>query len=90
MKRRTRVKVNLDLEVAEILDAIADEIGADDLLPKPSRSDLLNKGALLYIHCARKKKKLRLAIQRVEAKQATAKSEDRKLPRLVPKERTAS
>lgn len=90
MAKRTSIKVNLEPEIAEILDAIAEEIGLDDLLPRPSRSDLLNKAALLYIQRARNRKNLRLAIERVEAKHETARPETRKLPRLLLSERSAS
>lgn len=83
MARRVRVKVNLEPAVAEVLDALAEEIGRDELVPRPSRSDLLNKAALLYIGRARKRKGLRLAIERVEARYDAESSEKRKLLRVV-------
>ena len=66
MGKRTQIKVNLEPQIAEILDAVADEIGRDELVPRPSRSDLLNKAALLYIKQARKRKKLSRVIALVE------------------------
>jgi hypothetical protein len=68
MAKRIQAKVNLDPKIAEILDAVAQEIGSDELTPRPSRSDLLNKAALLYIKRARKRKRLRRVIQLVESK----------------------
>jgi hypothetical protein len=64
---RIRSKINLDPTTVSLLDAIADAIGDDELVPRPSRSDLINKAALLYVERARRRKKLRRAIERIEA-----------------------
>jgi hypothetical protein len=64
---RIRSKVNLDPTTVSLLDAIAEAIGDDELVPRPSRSDLINKAALLYIERAKRRRKLRRAIERVEA-----------------------
>lgn len=63
---RVSTKINLDPLTTAVLDAIADAI-ADELVPRPSRSDLLNKAALLYVERARRREKLRRAIEGVEA-----------------------
>ena len=82
MAKRIQAKVNLDPKIAEILDAVAQEIGSDELTPRPSRSDLLNKAALLYIERARKRKRLRRVIQLVESKYSVESA--RKLKVLKP------
>lgn len=64
---RIRSRINLDPMTLSLLDAIADAIGDDELVPRPSRSDLINKAARLYIERARRRKKLRRAIERIEA-----------------------
>ncbi len=74
MKNRIQVKVNLDIGTAEMLDAIAAAIGSDELTPKPSRSDLLNKAALLYIDRARRRARIHKAIEEVESRLAHPKN----------------
>ena len=48
VKTKRRIKADLDLMVAEILDLIATKIETE-LVPRPTRSALLEKAAYLFI-----------------------------------------
>jgi hypothetical protein len=67
-RKRQKAHVSLDPTITEILDAIAARMGEDPLYPIPSRSDLLNKAAALYIARCKERPELREVIETVEAK----------------------
>jgi putative NIF3 family GTP cyclohydrolase 1 type 2 len=69
---KVKVHVNLDVAVTELLDVIAERMGDDPLYPVPSRSDLLNKTALLYIARCKERPDLKEAIEKVEQRAASA------------------
>lgn len=66
--KKVKTHVNLDPVVWELLDAIARAMGSDPLYPTPSRSDLLNKAARLYIGECRQRPELKAVIEAVEAR----------------------
>src|SRR6266851_2013947 len=68
--KKVKVHVNLDPAITELLDVIALKMGDDPLYPTPSRSDLLNKAALLYIARCKERLDLKDAIQSAEQKAA--------------------
>jgi hypothetical protein len=68
--RKLKTHVNLEPIVAELLDAIARRMGEDRLYPTPSRSDLLNKAAHLFISECRQRPELREVIEDSEARLA--------------------
>lgn len=67
-RKRQKAHVSLDPTITEILDAIAVRMGEDPLYPTPTRSDLLNKAAALYIARCKERPELREVIESVETK----------------------
>ena len=71
--RKLKTHVNLDPLVGELLDAVAAKMGEDPLYPTPSRSDLLNKAAWLYLDHCKARPELKATIDRiVDARNAEA------------------
>ena len=70
--RKLKTHVNLDPLIGETLDAVAAKMGEDPLYPTPSRSDLLNKAARLFLEQCRSRPELRSTIEGIEARHAGA------------------
>lgn len=98
--RKVKTHVNLDPVVWDLLEAIARRMGSDPLYPTPSRSDLLNKAARLYITECRQRPELKEVIEAVEARisagasvirypGSSSKAGARKLAARVEKRRTS-
>lgn len=69
--KKVKAHVNLDAAVSDILEAVAKKMGQDPLYPEPSRSDLINKAAWLFIQQCKTRPELKAMIEAVEAKHAT-------------------
>lgn len=70
--KKLKTHVNLDAFVGELLDAVAAKMGEDPLYPTPSRSDLLNKAAWLYLEHCKARPELKETIDRVVDARTTA------------------
>jgi hypothetical protein len=67
-QRKLKTHVNLEPLIGELLDAVAARMGEDPLYPTPSRSDLLNKAARLYLDQCKTRSELKETIETIESR----------------------
>lgn len=81
MKKKS-FHINMDPRIDEILEAIRNKM-EDPLYPKPSKSDLLNKAALLFIEECKKRDSLREVAEEIEKKHAAMEKLSEQSPKVV-------
>jgi len=86
--RKLKTHVNLEPLIGELLDAVATKMGEDPLYPTPSRSDLLNKAARLYLEQCKARPELRTTIEAIEVRHASSGPNVLRYPQVSGRSRT--